>query len=382
MSDQGPILLRGMTWDHPRGLASVQGAGEAYERRGTGVRVTWQARSLQGFADQPLEALAREFDLLVIDHPHIPHAAAAGVLVALDETGRDADMDRLAPEAVGPSHLTYAHDGHQYGLAIDAAAQVAVYRPDLLPEPPVTWDAVLGLARTGRVLWPAKPVDAISSFLTLAANRGAAIAGDGFVARDAGLAILDHLHGLAAHVDPACLAENPIQTAERLAGDDRWWYAPLAFGYTNFSRGGFRPHRLGYVDMPAGPGGVAGSCLGGAGIAVSAFSVNREAAVAHAFWLASADVQRGVYYASGGQPASLAAWDDDDLDRDSLGFFRNTRRTLDGAWVRPRFDGWLDVQDRVGGLINRALRGDLSDAACLDEADAICAGVRDGRTGR
>jgi multiple sugar transport system substrate-binding protein len=382
VSDPGPITLRGTTWDHPRGLASVQGAAAAYERLGSAVRVTWTARSLQGFADQPLEGLVREFDLLVIDHPHIPHAAAAGVLVALDETGRDAELEQLSREAVGPSHRTYEHDGHQYGLAIDAAAQVAVYRPDLLPEPPASWDAVLDLARSGRVLWPAKPVDAISSFLTLAANRGAPIAGDGFVARDAGLAILDQLHRLASNMEPACLDENPIQTAERLAGSDRWWYAPLAFGYTNYARDGFRPHRLAYVDMPTGPGGVAGSCLGGAGIAVSAFSANREAAVAHAFWLASADVQRGVYYASGGQPANTVAWDDDDLDRDSLGFFRNTRRTLDGAWVRPRFDGWLDVQDRVGGLINRALRGDLSDAACLDEADAICSGIRDGRTNR
>ncbi len=113
---------------------------------------------------------------------------------------------------------------------------------------------------------------------------------------------------MADQVDPACLDEDPIQTAERLSTDDRWCYAPLAFGYTNYSRAGFRPHRIAYTDMPAGPGGVAGSCLGGAGIAVSAFAADREAAVAHAFWLASAEVQRGVYYASGGQPANLAAW--------------------------------------------------------------------------
>ena len=373
-------VLRGMTWDHPRGLASVQGAAVAYERLGTGVRVGWQARSLQGFADEPLEVLAREHDLLVIDHPHIPHAAAAGLLVALDECGRDAELAGLATQAVGPSHGTYAHAGHQYGLAIDAAAQVAVHRPDLLPHPPATWDEVLELARAGRVLWPAKPVDAISSFLTLAANRGAAIAEDGFVARDAGLGILEDLHRLAAVVDPACLDENPIEIAERLATGDRWWYAPLAFGYTNYGRAGFRANRLAYVDMPSGPGGVAGSCLGGAGIAVSAFAPDREAAVAHAFWLASAEVQRGVYYASGGQPANTAAWDDDDLDRDSLGFFRSTRRTLDGAWVRPRFDGWLAVQDEVGSLVNRALRGQLSDAACLDAADGALERALEGRS--
>jgi multiple sugar transport system substrate-binding protein len=373
VSSRAVTVLHGMTWDHPRGLASVRGAAAAYAALRPEVRVEWEARSLQGFADQPLEILARAYDLLVIDHPHIPHAANRGLLVALDTCGRDVDLAGLATRAVGPSHKTYAHAGHQYGLAIDAAAQVAVHRPDLLPVPPSTWDEVFELARTGRVVWPAKPVDAISSFLTLAASRGLAVAEHGFVARDAGLAILEHMHRLAELVDPACLDENPIQAAERLATDDRWCYAPLAFGYTNYSRAGFRRHRLAYVDMPAGPRGVAGSCLGGAGIAVSAFTPAPQlrAAVDHAFWLASGDVQRGVYYASGGQPANVAAWEDEALDADSLGFFRGTRRTLEGAWMRPRFDGWLQIQDEVGALINQALRGELGDSACLQAADRV-----------
>ena len=339
MSDHPTAVLRGMTWDHPRGLASVRGAAEAYTALHPGVRVEWEARSLQGFADQPLETLARTYDLMVIDHPHIPHAASTGLLAALDTCGRDAELADLATQAVGPSHATYAQAGHQYGLAIDAAAQVAVHRPDLLPAPPATWDEVLELARTGRVVWPAKPVDAISSFLTLAANRGAAIARDGFVARGDGEGILEDLHHLAELVDPACLDENPIQTAERLAGDDRWCYAPLAFGYTNYSRPGFRAHRLAYVDMPAGPRRrhrlLPGRrrdrrlCL---------LRRTREIAVDHAFWLASGDVQRGVYYASGGQPANIAAWDDDATRRRQPGVLprhaADARRCLGPAPVR------------------------------------------------
>lgn len=377
MSGEARATLRGITWDHPRGYASVLGAAAAYERLHPDVHIAWRARSLQGFADEPLEVLAAQYDLLVIDHPHIPHAAGGGLLLPLDGRGRDAELDNLARNAVGPSHRTYMHDGRQYGLAIDAAAQVAVHRPDLLPTPPATWGEVIELAQTGRVVWPAKPVDAISSFLTLAANRGEAIAEGPFVARDAGLAILADLHRLAELVDPACLDENPIQTAERLAGDDRACYAPLAFGYTNYSRAGFRRNRLAYVDMPAGIGGVRGSCLGGAGISVSAFTAHPEAAVEHALWLAAGDVQRGVYYAAGGQPAHVAAWDDDALNDDALNFFRATRRTLEGAWVRPRFDGWLEIQDQVGGLINRALRREITDEACLGTADEVVARMRD-----
>ena len=61
----------------------------------------------------------------------------------------------------------------------------------------------------------------------------------------------------------------------------------------------------------------------------------------------------------------------------SLGFFRNTRRTLDKAWLRPRFDGWLDVQDAVGTLVNRALRGEINDDSCLRLSDDAVARARD-----
>ena len=368
-------VLRGVTWDHPRGLDSIRGASEAWERRG-GCSVVWEARSLQGFADQPLEILAERYDLLVIDHPHIPHAASSSLLLRLDEAGRDEELTLLAGQSVGLSHRSYQHAGHQYGLAVDAAAQVAAWRPDLLGTPPRSWDEVFALAREGRVLWPSKPVDAISSFLTLAANRGFAVADDVFVERDAGLEILDHLHRLAGSVPATCLEENPIQTAERLVSADTWCYAPLTFGYTNYSRAGFRAHRVAYADIPAGPRGVAGSCLGGAGIAVSSRTLHVEEAAAFAFWVASAEAQRGVYYASGGQPGNAVAWEDADVNADCLDFFRATRATLEGAWLRPRFDGWLDVQDRVGALINQALRHELDDRTCLDRADEAVARAR------
>jgi multiple sugar transport system substrate-binding protein len=375
------VRLRGITWDHPRGLDSVRGAANAWALAG-GKEIAWDVRSLQGFADASLEVLVDQYDLLVIDHPHIPHAAKAGLLVPVDTVGRDPELATLAAQSVGPSHSTYEHEGHQYGLAIDAATQVAVYRPDVLSQPPTTWDEVFALAEEGRVLWPSKPVDAISSFLTLAANRGAAIAGEGFIDTDEGLAVLDRLHHLAALVPPICLGENPIETAEHLAGEEAWAYAPLAFGYTNYSRAGFRRHRLAYTDMPRGRRGVAGSCLGGAGIAVSSRSAHAAEAVDFAFWVASAEVQRGVYYASGGQPGNAVAWDDDAVNADCLDFFRSTRATLEGAWVRPRFDSWLEVQDEVGLLINRALRQEIDDLACLREADEVLARAREGEEAR
>jgi multiple sugar transport system substrate-binding protein len=364
-------VLHGMTWEHPRGYDSQVAAAAEYARL-TGVEVRWEFRSLQAFADEPLERLADRYDLLVIDHPHVPLAAAEGLLAPLDGAGHDEALAALAADSVGPSHATYAHDGHQYGLATDSATQVAVRRPDLLPTVPGGWDEVLDLAEQGRVLWPAKPVDAWSTLCTLAANHGTPVNDrpGTFLAPDDAAPVLDLMHRLAERVPEWCLGANPIEVAEALAGDADgcWSYAPLLYGYSNYSRAGFRRHRLRYTDMPAGPKGVSGSQLGGAGVAVSARASDVGAARAYALWVASPAVQAGVYYDAGGQPGYASAWDDDRLNADSWDFFRGTRQTLEQAWVRPRTAGYIAFQDSVSPWVTAALRGELTDAELLRRA--------------
>jgi multiple sugar transport system substrate-binding protein len=370
-----PTTLRGITWEHPRGYDCMVASARRYRELFPKVDIQWEFRSLQAFADAPIDELAAEYDLLVIDHPHIPLAAEIGAFAQLDGVGFDDELNALAEQSVGASHSAYAHGGHQYGLASDAAAQVSVYRPDLLPEPPEDWDAVMALARQGRVLWPAKPIDAFSSLITLTANNGTPPGTNSPAYLDpesAGLA-LQRMHELASLVPESNLGLNPIQVAEALSTGDQWWYCPLAFGYTNYSRAGFRPNRLAYRDIPAGAAGVAGSLLGGAGIAVSASAGDLHAARAFAFWVSSADAQRGVYFDAGGQPGNADAWGDDRLNEETLGFFRNTRATLDGAYVRPRFAGYIEFQDAVSPWVNQAMRGELSDGDLLSRTNDLAA---------
>jgi multiple sugar transport system substrate-binding protein len=372
--------LRGITWDHPRGLDSLL-AAEAARPAGddtalTGnTEVTWTARSLKDFGDLLPDTLAARYDLLVIDHPHVPHAVAAGLLLPLDGTGFGAELADLAAQSVGPSHASYQYAGRQWALPVDAAAQVAAWRPDLLPAPPRTWDEVRALAAAGKVLWPGAPTDAIASFLTVAASRGTPVSpepGGGLLPAADGRAVLAHLHRLADAVPAWCLGANPIDIAERLSGDDGFSYVPLTYGYSNYARAGFRPRRLACADMPlSADGEPAGSCLGGAGIAVSARSEHPAEAVRHAFWLASAATQRGPYFTGGGQPANAVAWDDDAVNAVAPGFFRATRRTLDLAWVRPRHPGWPRFQEQAGNLVSQALRRSITDVECLAGLDRL-----------
>lgn len=349
-------VLRGLTWDHPRGYDALLGPTRAWIARHPGVDVVWAARSLDAFGDDSLEARAAEYDLLVIDHPHIPDAHEGGWLLALDGVGRNASLELLATQSVGRSHESYEAGGRQYALAIDAATQVAVLRPDLLPEAPGTWEEVLQLARRGRVLWPLKPVNAMASLLTLLGQRGRPLE-NGFDAEAAEDA-LGRMRELARLVPAFCLDETPIETAERLVAGDDWWVAPLAYGYTNYSREGFRRTRLAYRDMPALDGSISGSCLGGAGIAVTAASAESELATDLAFWLAAAETQRGEYFASGGQPGNAVAWDDETCNSATLNFFSGTRATIEAASVRPRWTGWMRAQVPIGDLVHEYLRGE------------------------
>jgi multiple sugar transport system substrate-binding protein len=360
-------ILTGMTWEHARGYGSVVATADAYRSVRPDVEVRWEFRSLQAFADHPIEDLVERFDLLVIDHPHVPLAAERGLLARFDGRGHDDQLAMLSGQSVGRSHESYFHAGHQYGLATDAAAQVAAYRPDLISDPPRDWPAVLELAREGRVLWPAKPIDAFSSLVTIAANNGTPpMTSPGtFLTDEDALPALALLRELTTLVPAESLRWNPIQAADALSEGDRWVYAPLLFGYTNYSRVGFRKARLRYIDIPAGPMGVAGSLLGGAGIAISARTPQLSEALEYAFWLDSAEVQSGAYYDGGGQPGNAVAWESDRTNADSLDFFRGTRATLDGAYLRPRHAGYIELQDALSPLVTRALEGGMNDAELI-----------------
>lgn len=362
------LQLRGITWDHPRGYAPLAATAEAFSRWRPDVRITWDRRSLHAFGDAPLEDLAGSYDLLVIDHPHVGTVAGDHFLVPLDRIGRDEELATLAACAVGHSHTSYQWEGRQLALAIDAAAHVAAWRPDRLAAPPTTWDEVLELARSGRVLWPLKPVDALMSFYSLAAGCGTPCAQnpDRFIDRGTGLQILERLRRFAGLVPPVCLQLNPIQVLESLSADDPYDYCPLLFGYVNYARAGFRRHVVRFAAMPSEERrSPAGGVLGGAGLAISRRCRHLDAALDYAFWVAGAECQRGLYFESGGQPAHAAAWDNEAINRQSGGFFRDTRASLENAYLRPRHAGYPTFQIEASRIVHEALAGRVRAEAAL-----------------
>src|ERR1700729_1046057 len=93
--------LRGMTWDHPRGFDPLVASAQVW-REQTGVEVLWERRSLQDFESFPIQTLARQYDLIVIDHPHVGQITREKCLLPLD----------------GPAHT--ARTQHFVGASFDS----------------------------------------------------------------------------------------------------------------------------------------------------------------------------------------------------------------------------------------------------------------------
>ncbi|WP_135548243.1 ABC transporter substrate-binding protein [Paenibacillus cymbidii] len=359
------IQLKGMTWKHERGVAPLVAASRLFNERHPEVTIEWEARSLQDFEAYPLELLAATYDLIMIDHPHLGSAVAGDLLVPLDELLPAAFLDEQRANSVGLSHDSYFWQGHQWALAVDAAAQVATYRADLLAkvgqQPPTTWNETLRLAKTlpaGLTIGlPLVAVHAYASFFTLITQLGGTTYWSDGSPLDAevGDQALALLQRLLPHLHPESPHSDPIAMSEHMARTDEIAYVPLMYGYSNYARDGFAPHALRYADIPSVDGEPRGSMIGGVGLAVSARTRHRDVCGEFAMMTAAPAFQRTTFFASGGQPGHRGAWLDAEVNRVSNGFFADTLRTLDLGSMRPRFAGYIDFQEQAGARIRQFL---------------------------
>ena len=126
---------------------------------------------------------------------------------------------------------------------------------------------------------------------------------------------------------------------------------------SNYAVDGFRPRRLAFADIPAA--GERSRSVPRSAAPASPFRPSRprrQAAIDFAYWIAGGEVQRGPYAAAGGQPGHAAAWNDEAVNAPVGDFFKKTRATLDGGWLRPRHDGYMKFQEEASQRINRALQ--------------------------
>lgn len=358
------ITLRGMTWNHVRGYGPLLATTEQFGTLYPDIEIKWDRRSLKDFGDFSVEALARSYDIIMIDHPHVDIASRQGVLTPLDDWIPAVYLNEQRMNSIGQSYQSYEWNGHQWALPVDAAAQVAAYRPDLLDSAmvPRTWEQVYALterlSNTQKIGWPLCPTDTMCSFLSLCANIGSHRFFDEEtgISTSVGEAALKIMLNLLPKLHESSLFSNPIQMYDLMVSTDSIVYLPLAFGYSNYSRLGFAERQLRFTNIPSTTNVPEGSLLGGAGMAISALSKHIPIAVQFAMFTASPDIQRSVYVEGGGQPGHASVWRDQAVNHNTNGFFEQTLQTLERSYMRPRNKLFPAFQEQGGELLHAALR--------------------------
>lgn len=350
-------LLRGITWDHVRGYEPLNASIPIYKEK-NGIQIQWDKRSLKDFGDASLEVLAKEYDLIIMDHPHCGTASATRCILPLDEILDHDKLEEASLNSIGPSFVSYFYNNHQWALPIDAACQVSCTRMDLLDgiSLPQTWSDVfkLGDLLKSRGLFIGAalcPTDCNCSFLTLCAQLGDPVQEDKFTTISTGTRALQILQTLYAICHPESTTWNPVRLYDHMSTQSDVAYSPLAFGYTNYSREGYSNKQLAFGRIPAHHHAI----LGGAGIAVSSFTKAPEDAAAYAVWVCDEHYQSTRYVEAGGQPAHKNAWTNNVANKLTCGFFSETRSTIESAYIRPRNLKWPLFQETLGDIIHDSL---------------------------
>jgi multiple sugar transport system substrate-binding protein len=370
--------LKGITWNHSRALTPLVATAQRFEELNPEVRIFWDKRSLHEFGHAGLSELARSYDLLVVDHPMMGAAASSGALLDLRPLLKREEWLDLADDSAGPSFESYFYEGKLYALPIDAAAPAASLRPDLLTAggylEPTGWNEMLELARRGLVRMPAFPADLFLNFMGICVSRGSPVAmgTDHLFQRAIALQVLEEVRELASLMPEEIYRWNPITLYEQMASTDAFAYCPFAYTYSNYSRGGFAARHLRFTDTVVLDGGVPmHTVLGGTGLAISKSCAISAIALEYSLYVSGRICQGTLYGVCGGQPARRSAWGNDALNQLTDGFFQRTLSNIQRAFVRPRYSGYVWLQEEAGVPIIKYLREGGNAGLTLDHIDAM-----------
>ncbi len=369
--------LRGITWNHSRALPPLVAAAQRFEELHPQIRIVWEKRSLDEFGHASLAELTRAYDLLIVDHPMLGDAHRDRSLVDLRPQLSSADLATLESDALGACFASYHFEDTLYALPVDAAAPAASYRADLLErdrlQVPGTWDQVIELAHRGLVRMPGFPADLFLNFMGMCISRGSFAGGaDGLFHRETAVLCLEEMRELASLMPETIYGMNPIGLYEAMAAGDGFAYCPFAYTYSNYARPGFAAHQLLFSHpVPLRDETPMRTVLGGTGIAVTAVCTHKEEAIAFCLFVTGQNCQSHVYGVCGGQPASNAAWHNPLLNQMSGNFFERTLASIESAYVRPRYPGYIILQRTAGVPIAAFLRGEATATQTLDGMDSL-----------
>lgn len=358
--------IKGITWNHSRAFPPLVAVSQRYEELHPGVRIHWDKRTLDEFGHKPIDQLVNAYDLIVIDHPWAGFCFDRDLVLDIKNLLDPAKWNDLEQNCVGASFNSYVFENKLLAFPIDMATPVPSWRPDLMDKHglqlPDTWNDLIAMADKNQVIMPAFGADLFLNWLMLLHALEAYPFENPEVIADKEKAVeaMSLLKRLAEPMPREIFDWNPIMIAELMTQHNKFAYCAFAYSYGNYCRPSFVNKPLQYGNLIQLNDKPLQSILGGTGISISAGCKEIDLALDFSLYCASAPVQSALYTYAGGQPVRKEAWDSKELIPFTGGFFADSYLSHESALVRPRYNGYVSLQEKAGASLQQFVKGNIS----------------------
>jgi multiple sugar transport system substrate-binding protein len=331
------------------------------------------------------------YDMVMLDDPWMPKFGTEGWLQPLDSSygfQRDADIAGVIYDvgtwppprgAVPPSEKD--KEAHLYGITIVGNVEMFMYRSDLTPQAPATWDDVLKNAQeqnkegfAGYVIRGKATNPVVADFLPILWSFGGDVFDESWnvtITSDESMAAVDFLVNDLKAVAQAGPAETDAADRSRLVAIGEGYQSTVWPGeVTDIVANPEVSQTIGkvaFIPIPAGPSGKGVGMMGNWLLAIPKAAKNGQAAADFIKWMADKDTQK-TYAEAGGIPSRTSILTDAALGEKNP-YFKALSDSLAAVpnW-RPRTDQWNAVETALGTHLNAALAGTEDPEAAMQAA--------------
>lgn len=318
------------------------------------------------------------YDLFMMDDPWMPKFGTMGALADLGSLGiqKDPDIAQIVwdvgtwPPPHGPVPPSEKGKSAQLlGVTIVGNVEMFMYRKDLTPNPPASYDEVLANAKAqnkpnmaGYIIRGKATNPVVADFLPILWSFGGDVFDDNWNVvfnNQQSLAavkfLLQDLKGVA-QADPA---STDAADRDRLMAIGQGYESSTWPGEINtavLGQGSTVVGKVGFIPIPKGPSGKGVGMMGNWMLGIPKASKNQQAAADFIKWMLQADTQK-TYAQNGGIPSRTSVLKDASLQAANP-YFPVLADALQAPpnW-RPRTDQWNAVETILGNHLNAGLAG-------------------------
>jgi multiple sugar transport system substrate-binding protein len=356
-----------------------------------GVETAWEEFPYSTWYEKALndgQSKTGAYDVLVLDDPWIPIFAGGGYLANLSKMGYtpDADFQKQSidlgywPPREGAVAPGVTGDPELYAIPTIGDVMSLVYRKDIFPKPPETWDDIVATAKEktdigkeqyGWVTRGLKGGPIVVSYLPILNSYGGEIFDEKWEPifnNDAGIGALERYISLREFMpDGVTEWDSNEEGTAFLAG--KAFAANLWGGWVRQVDLADKSQIAGKAEFGIPPKQVRHAAHIGLFISgVSEFSKNKEAAADFLFWFAQNDIQTR-FAGMGGVPVKNPAFTDKDAVSKAR-WLPALKNSLDNSFPRPRTPEWSKVEEILGTKLSEAFVAKGGAKEKLDEAAA------------